>query len=120
MTKVTVPGTPWENSWDPHEFRARGLKAVVALVDEEAGEMLRQAAGSGQVHCWGTGDATPNEIGDGIARVHVSCIYQDAIALFADLVVLDPAVIGEEGWECLCSYYVECGASRDRPLLGLL
>jgi len=117
MTRVTVPGTPWENSWNPHEFRERGLKAVVAVVDEDTGEMLRQASGSTSVHAWEEQAPATSPVADGIARVHVSLIYQDAIALFADLLVVDPAVIGEEGWECLCSFYEECGPGRDRLLL---
>lgn len=48
MTRVTVPGTPWENSWNPHEFRERGLKAVVAVVDGDTGEMLRPASTPGK------------------------------------------------------------------------
>lgn len=71
----------------PVSFEGNGAAAVMFLVDKETEPMVLEAAS------------------DGVARLLEIWDYTNILAIGCDLAILDPTMLAEDEWDCLCEVY---------------
>lgn len=71
----------------PVVFEGEGRASVLMLVGAEVAALVKEAASGG------------------FGRVFTATSYTDVLAIGCDLAVLDPALLSEPEWNCLCEVY---------------
>lgn len=106
----------YSGSWGG-DCRERGIKPVVAVVDDAVSALLYEAVHAATTEAWVEKRQVHEPGPCGIARALVTPFYQDLLGFGSDLMIFDPTVADEEAWEVLRSYFTDCGPAGERILL---
>lgn len=99
------------------DCRERGIKLVVAVVDDAVSALLHKAVHAATTEAWIENRQVHEPGPSGIARVLVTSFYQDLLGFGSDLMIFDPNVADEEAWDVLSDYFTDCGPAGERILL---